>query len=154
MKLYIFICTCVQRKNKYTFSNYTLSNVKTLFALLVTHKEKRPFRMPVNLKKPEFMPAGVRDSCVLRYVYMLSTWHHCLKIQWARRLWDTVSTYHSRLAWVTDLNCLEYCVFYNIKVDRAHGLTFKDSLGAYFRDLLLVLKNIFNCLFFKHLRGY
>ena len=40
MKLYIFICACVQRKNKYTFSNYTFTNLKTLFALLVTHKEK------------------------------------------------------------------------------------------------------------------
>ena len=29
MKLYIFICAQVQRKNKYTFSNYTLSNYKT-----------------------------------------------------------------------------------------------------------------------------
>ena len=55
MKLYIFICARVQRKNKYmfsnyTFSNYTFSNVKTLFSLLMTHKEKRPTRMPVNLK--------------------------------------------------------------------------------------------------------
>ena len=49
-------------KNKYTFSNYTFSNVKTLFALLVTHKEKRPSRMPVNLKKSEFAPVGVRDA--------------------------------------------------------------------------------------------
>ena len=31
-----------------------------LFALLVTHKEKRQSRMPVNLKKTEFMPAGVQ----------------------------------------------------------------------------------------------
>ena len=54
MKLYIFICARVQRKNKYTFSN-----VKTLFALLVTHQEKRQSRMPVNLKKTEFAPAGV-----------------------------------------------------------------------------------------------
>ena len=30
-----------------------------LFALLVTHKEKLPSRMPVNLKKTEFVPAGV-----------------------------------------------------------------------------------------------
>ena len=29
MKLYIFICARVQRKNKYTFSNYTFSTVKT-----------------------------------------------------------------------------------------------------------------------------
>ena len=29
MKLYIFICARVQCKNKYTFSNYTFSNVKT-----------------------------------------------------------------------------------------------------------------------------
>ena len=47
MKLYIFICARIQRKNKYTFSN-----VKTLFALLVTHKEKRQSRIPVNLKTP------------------------------------------------------------------------------------------------------
>ena len=31
-----------------------------LFALLVTHKEKSPFRLPVNLKKIEFAPAGVQ----------------------------------------------------------------------------------------------
>ena len=31
-----------------------------LFALLVTHKEKHPSRMPVNLKKTEFAPAGVQ----------------------------------------------------------------------------------------------
>ena len=60
MKLYIFICTRVQRKNNYTFSNYTFSNLKTLFALLETHKEKHPSLMPVNLKKIEFMPAGVQ----------------------------------------------------------------------------------------------
>ena len=30
MKMYIFTCARVQRKNQaYTFSNYTLSNVKT-----------------------------------------------------------------------------------------------------------------------------
>ena len=45
MKMYIFICARVQRKNNHTFSNYTLSNLKTLFALLVTHKEKRQSRM-------------------------------------------------------------------------------------------------------------
>ena len=45
-------CACVQRKNKLTFSNYTFSNLKILFALLVTHKEKRQSRMPVILKKP------------------------------------------------------------------------------------------------------
>ena len=54
-------CARVQHKNKltssnytfsyYTLSNYTLSNVKTLFALRVTHKEKRQSRMPVNWKK-------------------------------------------------------------------------------------------------------
>ena len=61
MKMYIFICARVQRKNQaYTFSNYTFSNLKTLFALLVTHKEKRQSRMPVNLKKPEFEPDGVQ----------------------------------------------------------------------------------------------
>ena len=60
MKMYIFICVRVQRKNKCTFSNYTFSNLKTLFALLVTHKEKCPSRMPVNLKKTEFAPAGVQ----------------------------------------------------------------------------------------------
>ena len=55
MKMYIFICTHVQRKNKHTFSS-----VKTIFALLVTHKEKCQSRMPVNLKKIEFAPAGVQ----------------------------------------------------------------------------------------------
>ena len=59
MKMYIFICARVQRK-MYTFSYYIFSNVKTLFALLVIHKEKRPSRMPVNSKKPEFAPAGVQ----------------------------------------------------------------------------------------------
>ena len=29
MKMYIFICARVQRQNKYIFSNYTFSNVKT-----------------------------------------------------------------------------------------------------------------------------
>ena len=55
MKMYIFICTRVQRKNKLTFSN-----VKTLFALLETHKEKRQCHMSVNLKKTEFAPAVVQ----------------------------------------------------------------------------------------------
>ena len=32
----------------------------TLFALLVTHKEKRQSRIPVSLKKTEFAPAGVQ----------------------------------------------------------------------------------------------
>ena len=32
--------------------------MKTLFALLGTHKEKRPSRIPVNLKKTEFVPAS------------------------------------------------------------------------------------------------
>ena len=36
------------------------STCLTLFALLVTHKEKRQSRMPVNLKKTEFAPAGVQ----------------------------------------------------------------------------------------------
>ena len=31
-----------------------------LFALLVTHKEKHQSRVPVNLKKTEFAPAGVQ----------------------------------------------------------------------------------------------
>ena len=31
-----------------------------LFALLMIHKEKRQSRMPVNLKKTEFAPAGVQ----------------------------------------------------------------------------------------------
>ena len=61
MKLYIFICARVQRKKQaYTFSNYTFSNIKTIFALLVTHKEKRQSRMLVHLKKTEFTPAGVQ----------------------------------------------------------------------------------------------
>ena len=65
MKLYIFIRARVQRKNKYissnyTFFNYTFFNGKTLFALLVTHKEKRQSRMPVNLKRTEFAPPGVQ----------------------------------------------------------------------------------------------
>ena len=63
MKMYIFIRVRVQRKMhtfsnntlfNYTFSNYTFSNGKTLFALLVTHKEKRPSSMPVNLKETKF----------------------------------------------------------------------------------------------------
>ena len=60
MKMYIFICARVRRKNMYTFSNYTFSYLKTFFILLVTHKEKRQSRMPVNLKKTEFAPAGVQ----------------------------------------------------------------------------------------------
>ena len=63
MKLYIFIRARVQRnKLVYTFFNNTLSNMKTLFALLVTHKEKCQSRMPVDLKKTEFAPAGVQDG--------------------------------------------------------------------------------------------
>ena len=65
MKMYIR--TRVQRKKQaYTFSNYTLSNVKTLFALQVTNKEKRPSHMLVNLKKTKFAPVGVQagsSSC-------------------------------------------------------------------------------------------
>ena len=53
------------------------------------------------------------------------------------------STFHSGLAWVIDLCCLENCVFYSIKV------TFENSLDAYFRDFLLVLKTNFNCSFFN-----
>ena len=66
MNLYIFICARLQRKKQaYTFSNNTLfnhtfSNLKTRFALLVTHKEKRQSRILVNLKKTEFAPAGVQ----------------------------------------------------------------------------------------------
>ena len=63
MKMYIFICARVQRKKLayiHPTSNYTFSNVKTLFALLVTHKEKSPSRMPVNLKKTELASAGVQ----------------------------------------------------------------------------------------------
>ena len=65
MKMYIFIRARVPRKNNLTFSNYTISNytffnVKTLFALLVTHKEKRQSRMLVDLKKTKFKPAGVQ----------------------------------------------------------------------------------------------
>ena len=60
MKMYVFICASVQRKNMGTFSNYTFSNVKTLFASLATHKEKRQSRMPVDLKKTEFAPTGVQ----------------------------------------------------------------------------------------------
>ena len=37
-----------------------------LFALLVTHKEKRQSRMPVNLKKTEFAPAGVHAGSSFR----------------------------------------------------------------------------------------
>ena len=63
MKMYTFIFACVQRKRQaYTFSNYTFSNLKTLFALLVTNKEKRQSRMPVYLKKIEFAPAGVQTG--------------------------------------------------------------------------------------------
>ena len=81
MKVYIFICARVQHKNKYTFSNYTFSNMKTLFALLVTHKEKRQSRMPVNLKKTEFAPAGVQaksSSCTFHpKVFNLKNYTSC-----------------------------------------------------------------------------
>ena len=74
MKLYIFICARVRHKcigspiihsSTYRPSptynlQLTIFNVKTLFALLVTHEEKCPSRMPVDLKKPEFAPAGVQ----------------------------------------------------------------------------------------------
>ena len=66
MKLYIFIHARVQRKKQaytfsnYTFFNYTISKVKTLFALLVTHKEKRQSHVSGNLKKTEFAPASVQ----------------------------------------------------------------------------------------------
>ena len=77
------------------------------------------------------------------------TWSCCLKIKRARRRWETVATYHSGLVSVTDLCCLEYCVFLSHQREsRAHVLTFDNSLGAYFRDLLLVLKTIFNLLIF------
>ena len=33
---------------------------------VVTHKEKRPSRMPVNLKKTEFAPAGVQAGSYSR----------------------------------------------------------------------------------------
>ena len=68
MKMYIFICARVQRKYKLTFSN-----VKTLFALLVTHKEKRQSRMSVNLKKIEFVPAGVQAGSSSRTFYLEAT---------------------------------------------------------------------------------
>ena len=55
----------------YTF--YTFSNLKTLFALLVTHKEKRPSRMPVNLKKAEFAPAGVQAGSSSRTIHPEAT---------------------------------------------------------------------------------
>ena len=59
-------CARVQRKNKltfsnYTFFNYTFSNVKTPFALLVTHKEKRQSRMSVNLKKDRIRTSRCSD---------------------------------------------------------------------------------------------
>ena len=78
MKLYIFIWARVQRKNKYTFSNYTFSNytfsnVKTLFALLVTHKEKRQSRMPVSFKKTEFAPVGVHAGSSSRIFHPEAT---------------------------------------------------------------------------------
>ena len=41
-----------------------------LFALLVTHKEKRPSRMPVNLKKTEFVPAGVQAGSSSRTFHL------------------------------------------------------------------------------------
>ena len=37
-----------------------------LFALLVTRKEKRQSRVPVNLKKTKFAPAGVEAGSSLR----------------------------------------------------------------------------------------
>ena len=68
MKMHIFICARVQRKSKHTFSN-----MKTLFALLVTHKEKRQSCMPVNLKKTEFVPAGVQVRSSSRTFHLEAT---------------------------------------------------------------------------------
>ena len=45
----------------------------SLFALLVTHKEKRPSRMPVNLKKTEFAPAGVQAGSSSRTFHSEAT---------------------------------------------------------------------------------
>ena len=41
-----------------------------LFALLVTHKEKRQSRMPVDLKKTEFAPAGVQAGSSSRTFHL------------------------------------------------------------------------------------
>ena len=74
MKMYIFICARVQRKkHACTFSNYTFSNMKTLFALLVIHKEKRQSRIPVNLKKTEFAPASVQARSSSRTFHLEAT---------------------------------------------------------------------------------
>ena len=60
MKLYIFIRARVQRKKTsvHILQLYILQ--LALFALLVTHKEKRQSRMLVDLKRPEFAPGGVQ----------------------------------------------------------------------------------------------
>ena len=44
-----------------------------LFALLVTHKEKRSSRIPVNLKKTEFAPAGVQAGSSSRTFHLEAT---------------------------------------------------------------------------------
>ena len=44
-----------------------------LFALLVTHKEKHQSRMPVNLKKTEFSPAGVQAGSSSRTFHSEAT---------------------------------------------------------------------------------
>ena len=93
MKMYIYICTRVQRKASIHSSTWKLKQNKCthkcskkgntprkwrfksnqsrestclpFFALLVTHKEKRRSRMPVNLKKTEFAPAGFQAEVPL-----------------------------------------------------------------------------------------
>ena len=44
-----------------------------LFALLVTHKEKLQSRMPVNLKKTEFAPAGIQAESSSRTFHQEAT---------------------------------------------------------------------------------
>ena len=55
------------QKRKHTTKVMILNRINSkeftclpLFALLVTHKEKRQSRMPVDLKKTELAPAGVQ----------------------------------------------------------------------------------------------
>ena len=55
------------QKKKHTTKMMNLNRINSrestclpLFALLVTHKEKRQSRIPVDLKKTEFAPAGVQ----------------------------------------------------------------------------------------------
>ena len=68
------------QKRKHTTKVMILNRINSreftclpLFALLVTHKEKRPSRMPVNLKKTEFAPAGVQAGRCKRNFHLEAT---------------------------------------------------------------------------------